>query len=176
MLKIKNENGITFIILVVTIIVLMILLSVSVDFGINSLDSTRDKKLQAELEIVQQICISEYTKAKQLGFLEDTTTVPANFIGTKVEVSNLPELSDGWVLNSEPTEAYKNYFRLTPEDLEQLNILNSEYTYIVNYYTGEVYNETKENSSEDVPLYIKSVNTHQRDDTADSTSFVDDSF
>ena len=156
MLKIKNEKGITLIVLAITIFVLMIILSISINFGTNSVEFTKDKKLKSELEMLQQACISEYTKAKELGYLEDANTKPANFVGTEVTVANLPVQSDGWVLNSEPIEVYKKYFRLTPKDLGLLNILNTEYTYIVNYYTGEVYNETVQVNSAGNALYISS--------------------
>lgn len=173
MLKMKNQCGITLISLAVTVIVLMIILNITVNSGKDSINSTRDRKMQAELEMIQQACISEYTKAKQLGYLENSTQVPANFVGTIIDVENLPEQSIGWFFDNNPEEAYKKYFELTPEDLEVLNILNSDYTYIVNYYTGEVYNETKENSSEQTPLYIKSVITNQENSSGDTTSFTD---
>lgn len=172
MLKIKNENGVTLVLLVVTIIVLLILAGISINMGLDSVDSTKDRKLQAELETVQQACITEYTKAKQLGYLENPEERPANFIGTEIPYSSLPTLSTGWALNSEPTEAYKKYFSLSKENLENLGIKNSGSEYIVNYYTGEVYNTTAQNSSENIPLYIKSVETHQTENNADTSSFV----
>lgn len=172
MLKIKNQSGITLTGLVVTIIVLMIILSISVNLGVDSISQTRDRKLQAELEMVQQACISEYTKAMQLGYLENTATKPANFVGTEVAISSLPSVTGAWTLTSEPTEKYKKYYRLTPEDLENLDILNSEHTYIVNYYTGEVYNETKKTTSEHVDLYIKSKSVTAIPDDADTQNFV----
>ena len=176
MLKMKNDNGVTLTALVVTIIVLMIILTISVDLGVSSINSTKDRKLQAELEMVQQACISEYTKAKQMGLLESAdiaTKQPANFIGKHIQVGSLPTLSTGWVLSTEPTVSYKWYFEVDPDKLEELDILDSEYTYIINYYTGEVYNVTKRESSEHVPLYIKSVTTHPEDSSGDTTSFVD---
>lgn len=172
MLKMKNQRGVTLTGLVVTIIVLMIITSISVNLGVDSISSTRDRKLQAELEMVQQACISEYTKAMQLGFLENATTKPANFIGTEVAVSSLPSVTGAWVLTTEPAEKYKSYYRLTPEDLEKLDILNSEHTYIVNYYTGEVYNETKKNTSENVPLYIKAKAVTAIPDDSDTQNYV----
>lgn len=173
MLRIKNEKGITLMILVITIIVLLILASISINLGDDSIDSTKDRKLQAELEIVQQACVTEYTKAKKLGYLDNTTETPANFIGEQVNVSEIQTIYDNWVLSEEPTEYYKKYYRLEPENLKLLGLENSKSTYIVNYYTGEVFNETKK-TSEDLPLYIKSVTTHKTEDSIDNTSFVDE--
>ncbi len=50
----------------------------------------------------------------------------------------------------------ESYYRLTPTDLEKLKIESDDdtkYTYIVNYSTGEVYNETKQKTSLGKTLY-----------------------
>lgn len=181
MQKIKNEKGITLAALVVTIIVLMIILSISIGTGMSSVKNTKDRKFQAELQVVQQACISEYTKAKQLGYLVDNSTIPLNFVGTPIDVlTEYPNVS--WVLNNADTAiGYKKYFSLDSKDLEFLSIRKtellgiqkSEYEFIVNYYTGEVYNKTIRETSKHIPLYIKSVETHQTDNNNDNTSFVD---
>ena len=202
MQKMRNERGITLIALVITIIVLMILFSITKDLGLDSIDSTNDRKLKAELQIVQQACITEYTKAKMLGYIKDssdsnvneenneenseneeenensdsTSNIPINFVGTEVKVEALPVLSSdiSWVFSSNPPdEDYKKYFLLDEDDLELLGIDDSASTYIVNYYTGEVYNETVKVTSNGEPLYIKSVQIHQTDNNNDNTSFVD---
>ena len=166
MQKMKNQKGITLTALIITIIVFMIILSITVNIATNSIDYTKDRKMQAELEMIQQACISEYTKAKKLGYLENSTEVPANFVGKEIPVENLPVQSYGWFFNNNPEEAYKKYFELTPEDLEVLNISDSNNTYIVNYYTGEVY-------SEGISLYRKPANTHHEESSEDTTSFTD---
>ena len=176
MLKINNENGITLIALVVTIMVLMILTTITVQLGDESITSARDRKLQAELELVQQACISEYTKAKQLNYLDDSNMdiPPANFVGNML--SGLPSTSyTGWLLTNVILEpAYKHYFELTPQNLEELGILNAEDMYIINYYTGEVYNKTKTKTSTGADLYIKSVEEHEGETTSvDDTTFVE---
>ena len=179
MQKMKNSKGVTLIVLVITIIVLLIIAGISINLGIDSLDDSVDKKLKSELILVQQACIVEYTKAKQLGYLENITVKPDNFIGTEISISDLPDFennSDEWLLEEEPSEKYKEYFELDPEDLDKLGILDSEYTYIVNYYTGEVYNKTIKVSSEGENLYIKSTATHQTNENEDDTNFVVDNW
>ncbi len=184
MLKMKNENGITLVVLVVTIIVMLIIAGISINMGTDSVNSTRDRKYQGELEVIQQACITEYTRAKKLGYLvEDSETVnpPANFVGTMLTYSDISGIdfgktvsSDGrscFLLNgnqaiiegNENYRAYKNYFRVDSKQLEQLGVLDAEDTYIINYYTGEVYNETKKVSSEGYPLYIISVDINEYD-------------
>ena len=182
MLKIKKSSGITLVSLVVTIIVLMIILGITVNISLDSIEDTRKQKLEAELNIIQHACITEYTKAKKLGYMDnfkenlEDNNIPPNFVGEYIKVSDLNSNID-WVINSEleKSEAYKGYFRLTPDDLKLLTISDSEYTYIVNYYTGEVYNETKNDSS----LYIKSGVSHIEEESLNNNSdnlFVDDNF
>ena len=185
MLKMKNENGITLVVLVVTIIVMLIIAGISINMGTDSVNSTRDRKYQGELEVIQQACITEYTRAKDLGYLNDTKTVPANFIGTLIPESELEYLPNGnafllkenvEIKNSEDDNyvAYKNYFRVDPKQLEQLGVLDAEDTYIINYYTGEVYNETKKVSSEGYPLYVISVDSYDRENDKTTNSDFSD--
>lgn len=171
MQKIKNEKGVTLSGLVVTIIVLIIILGISLNLSLDSIDQTKDRQLQAELEIVQHAAVTEYTKANQLGYLE-SNEMPSNFVGTEVTVSNLPK-GISWVITTDPTEKYKAYYELQPEDLSKIDVVNSEYVFIVNYYTGEVYNKTEETTSEGVPLYIKATNESHNELEEDTTSFND---
>lgn len=50
----KSEKGITLAVLIITIIVMVILASVSISIGTNSLDSTRLKGFYTQLEIIQK--------------------------------------------------------------------------------------------------------------------------
>ena len=172
MQKIKNEKGITMAILVVTIIVLLVLLGATLDIGLNSLKETRSKRLELELEMVQQATISEYTKAKQLGYTSEPTVRPPNFVGTKVEVANLPK-NISWQISEEPAEEYKAYYELDPGELEKLEILNSEFTYIANYFTGEVYNKTRRATPMRELLYITATSNVHREKEPDNESFND---
>lgn len=169
MQKIKNEKGVTLVALVITVIVSIIIASIGINIGLDSVNSTKDRNLQAELEIVGQAAITEYTKAVELDYLNDTP-YPSNFVGTVVSVSALPIRPSGesWALSTEDATTYKSYFRLTPNDLQKLDIANSEHTYIVNYYTGEVFNETKQKASNGADLYIKMDKaTHETETTSD---------
>lgn len=171
MQKIKNEKGVTLVALVITVIVTIMIASIGVNIGLDSINSTKDRNLQAELEIVGQAAITEYTKAVELGYLNDTP-YPSNFVGTVVSASALPirPSGEGWALPTATEDAttYKSYFRLTPDDLQKLDIANSEHTYIINYYTGEVFNETKQKASNGADLYIKMDKaTHETKSTSD---------
>lgn len=175
MQKIKNENGITLVALVITIIVIAILAGISLNLGLDSINSTKDRQLKAELQIIEQAIMIEYTKAVQLDNIEEGV-VPNNFTGELISGVPSIALNNGntWFFADKPEQAvgYKSYFRLTPEHLVNLEIENSEYTYIVNYYTGEVYNETKQVTSTGEDLYIRVNTATITEKQSDTSSFI----
>ena len=59
-----NNKGVTLIILVVTIIVLMILATIAVNYGISSIREVQNNKIESELTIVQGAIIQQYTLLK----------------------------------------------------------------------------------------------------------------
>lgn len=184
MQKIKEEKGITLAILIVTIIVMLILVGVTMDMGFDAADSAKISQQKSELQMVGQATISEYTKALKLNYIPREETeeivedIPANFVGKEITNTGdnlLPNLPSGdWALNQFDAVGYKSYFRLTPEDLDKLNISNTTDTYIVNYYTGEVFNETKQMADDDTTvLYLRLNTSAATSKETDTSSFVD---
>lgn len=171
MQKIKNEKGITLVVLTITIIVLGILIGVSLNFGLDSVDETVDNRLEADLQVIQQATITEYTKAQQLGYTNSNDR-PINFVGTIVDTSTL-SADVSWKIISNPVQKYKAYYELTPDDLANLGILNCEDTYILNYYTGEVYNKTKQVNSKGEILYVYSTKATHTQKENDAYNFID---
>ena len=58
----KNNNGITLIALTVTIIVIIIIASVGTYSGMNSLREATERKQIAEVGVLQQAILENYTK------------------------------------------------------------------------------------------------------------------
>jgi len=160
----KNENGITLVSLIVTVIVLIMLAGISVGETYNSLKDVRDNDSLVELGIVRHAITEEYSKNIVLN--------TNNFVGEKIDnvskkidlpiKSNLSETSeeiDDFYTNAQ-IYSFENlddyYYRLSPANLENIGIEDSEETYIVNYKTGEVYNETKKTTSSSKLLYLPS--------------------
>lgn len=168
MQKIKNQNGITLLNLVITVTVLGVLATVSIGVGSNIVGKTTKNLLRAELSVVQQAIIAEYSKAEKLGYT-NLSEIPENFKGTKIDLTDLPTTITSWKITENPDEAYKAYYELSPKNLEELNIANSKYTYIVNYYTGEVYNKTMN----DANLYIYKAKIERKEQQEDNESFND---
>ena len=171
MSKAKKENGVTLVSLIITIIVMIIIASIPLNMSYKSIDESKDEKLNSELLIVGQAVINEYEKAVLLGYTINSA-IPSNYVGTKIAIEELPE-GISWEINEEPIQFYKSYYEILPEELKQIGIEKATDTYIVNYYTGEVYNETVKTSSSGNPLYIKSKNLQINDTNEDLDSFSD---
>ena len=76
MKSMKSQNGITMIVLAITIIVMMILIGVSLSFGLSSINDARGKNYKAEVNIVGQAVAEQYIKIVELGMEKLTTTNP----------------------------------------------------------------------------------------------------
>lgn len=203
MINYKNENGVTFIILVITIIVLLIIAGISVNLGLEGIDNTSDKQDLSTLYMVQQTVLEQYSLANSLNVSEkqDPSLVSAIYYGEKItdiDNINVEKLADAGVNSPFPTKKeYKiiiedpdatnedYYYRLKTAELKKLKIISpgdtedsdtteeTMDTYIVNYRTGEVYDETKQvTKTNNKILYVKS-KTIDKTINEDSTSFVD---
>ena len=137
----KNNKGITLIALTVMVIVIIIIASVTVYSGINSVKNSKDKKYEAELGTIQHAVLENYSKYLSTKDLpkEGTTNY---LVGTKILKAN--------DYDSNPSvEESECYYRLKEADLNKIGIVSTVEsdieadTYIVNYATGEVMNETQ---------------------------------
>ena len=151
MKKTKENNGVALVTLTVTIIVLLIISGIAVYSGTHNIDKTRDQLLLTELEQVKHFVgekYLDYMKVKSAKLL----------VGTKLNSSEIDLLQQnlGVTFISIPntySEDERAYYRLTPENLIKIGIENCENTYVVNYISGEVINETKLKTSTGQTLY-----------------------
>lgn len=155
--RVKQEKGITLIMLTIIIIALFILVGVSMNTGLYDISSTLDSRLEGELRIVQYAVLQQYAKYK--------TTLDASYlIGTdfnsqiqNFRSTNYNSLSLAHNIQNND-EKYKHYFKITKEQLVSLGVQDSQYSYVVNYYTGEVFNADVFVTSIGTPLYVKGKN------------------
>lgn len=196
MQKIKDQNGITIAGIVVMIIIMLILIGISFRIGLSSFNSAVDSRYATELQIVMQAVLHEYGVALQTQTIVDDGSTPDNFVGTRIERDELPELKDNsWTLSPAQAVGYKSYFALYPEDLRKLKIridkdsgveddnssneTNTEDEvkvplYYVNYYSGEIYDNWHKMDSEGKELYLKLNSADPKTkEPGDNTSFVD---
>lgn len=154
---IKNENGITLVSLVITIIILLILATISIDWGKTSLTQSEDNKLQAELEMVHHAVLETYTKHKtQAQVIKQD--LPGNIIADINNESGIP--------NDIKQNMTGIYYKLSEKDqFKKIGMKNVKDTYIVNYETGEVVNITSTKSDKTV-LYIAGVSNENDSEIA----------
>lgn len=190
----KKESGITLAALVITIIVIFILASISINYGVDTLNESKAKNLAAAVEMVEQAIAEQYIKATELNLLgikKSEGNQPSVFVGTIVNPNELPTISDSIEFQLKADLEAKNenditydesYYRLTPTDLEKLKIESNEdnqYTYIVNYSTGEVFNETEKQTSKGDILYYagktgnKSPEAEENEKGSDTVNFTE---
>ena len=152
----KNNKGITLIALTVMVIVIIIIASVTVYSGINSVKNSKDKKYEAELGTIQHAVLENYSKYLSTKDLPNEGTT--NYlVGTKITFADARAVANqiGVVLKANDYDSNPSvdesecYYRLKEADLNKIGIVSTVEsdieadTYIVNYATGEVMNETQ---------------------------------
>lgn len=147
-MNIRKNKGITLVILVITIVILLIISGISITGTITGKKETEESVHISELKIIQQAILERYTKAQLT-----KETLP----GTSVTISEVQSIINE--INNETEESInlkgKEYKRLNKTDLENLGVIGEEdNTYIVNYSTGEVINETVKTTNNGKALYI----------------------
>lgn len=160
-----NEKGITLMTLVITIIVLLIIAGVSLNFSKDSIKEARENTALTELNMVQHAILEKYTKAK---VMKDESILPsagvfndvASSLSSSSKYTSITDLVS--YINSKNTDEditlkdteYSNYVLLQQNELKQLGITKTEDEYVVNYQTGEVFNITQEVTKSGKALYI----------------------
>lgn len=150
-MNIRKEQGITLMVLVITIILLLIISGISITGTLRGHEETEEASEISELNMIQHAILERYTKAQLT-----KETLP----GTDIEKDQVQNTIDE--INSESNEQISlkgtEYKRLDTTDLSNLGIKKEEDTFIVNYKTGEVINETKKTTKSGKALYIYAKN------------------
>lgn len=139
-----NNKGITLISLVITIILMAIIAGVSIVGTSNYNKKAIEIKQMDELKMVQHSALERYTKSKLTG-----EVLP----GEQINKSDAEEIINNNNLNITLKGTENEYKRLNQSALEELGFSNTSDTYIVNYRTGEVLNETKLKTNSGKILY-----------------------
>lgn len=156
----NKEKGITLIALIVTIVVLIILAGITIAGGIQGIDKANDNKLISDLDKVHHAITERDTKYK-------LTKDESLLIGTVVKTNNIDVsgLSQAetivWKMVDfdDVEDPEREYYRVTGQDLVDLGLTSDPTTktvYVVNYYTGEAYNETQKTTEDGELLYVTS--------------------
>ncbi len=158
----KNNKGITLVAVVITIIVLTILAGItigSISDKKGTLKTTSDEMLLYELNEIQQAVLELNIKYKQTGaqsYFEGTkiTKEEADVYLQEIAVASGKTLTLKLSDAEDSTSDDKSYYLLIKKDLNHMGLANSQDEFVVNYYTGEVYNITTKVTFDERPLYV----------------------
>lgn len=173
----KRNRGITLMSLVVAVIVLMILSGVGIQASYSTINGSKNKKLSVELGIVRQAVAEQYMKAVAVNRIKVLKTGESQvefWVGErleKIDENDLPPeekvVQDSnyskFINNLEPYDSANEkyiyqedlYYKLTPEELTTIGVLDAKDSYIVNYKTKEVYNCSKKTNKSLQILYLQ---------------------
>lgn len=161
----KNNKGITLIALAVTIIVLIIIASVGTYSGIEALRDAKEEAQISELNMLKQPVVENYTKylmTKNDMYIRGTKVNYSDVQTIISEINNNANETVSLKVNdydiSGSTDITEYYYRLSESDLKEMGVTQAQDSYIINYKTGEVINETLKTTRTGVPLYTYSVN------------------
>ena len=154
---INSEKGITLLALVITIVVLIILASITVNIGKEGIKESKEDAMLSELAMVQNAILQRKTKADltQEDYPGETIATAGINLEEVIEEINDNRASGEEEISKKDSDNNHYYFLSTENGgLEALGITNSEDAYIVNYDTGEVINYTTKLTGTGKPLYI----------------------
>ena len=157
---INSEKGITLLALVITIVVLIILASITVNIGKEGIKESKEDAMLSELAMVQNAILQRKTKADltQEDYPGETMATAGINLEEVIEEINDNKASGEEEISKKDSDNNHYYFLSTENGgLEALGITNSEDAYIVNYETGEVINYTTKLTETGKPLYIYAV-------------------
>lgn len=154
---INHEKGITLLALVITIVVLIILASITINIGKDGIKESKENTMLSELGMVQNAILQRKTKVDLTNETypgETITEANINLEETIQEINDNRALGEEEISRKDSDDSH--YYFLSTENggLEELGITNSEDAYIVNYETGEVINYTTKLTGTGKPLYI----------------------
>lgn len=150
---IRNDKGITLAALVITIIVLLILASIAVYTGTDSIKDAKENILISEVEMVQHAALERYTQESIMNSNQYPGTPYSSMDDIKDELTELSsDQKLTQLLNNNSTPG--DYYLLTPTNLEELQITNTEDSYIINYKLGLAINITNQKTGSGEPAYV----------------------
>lgn len=160
----ENNKGITLIALAITIIVLLIIASVGTYSGVEALRDAKEEAQISELNMVKQPVVENYTKyltTKNNMYIRGTKLNYSDVQAIISEINNSANETVSLKVNDYDTSGSSDiteyYYRLSESELKEMGVTQAQDSYIVNYKTGEVINETLKATRTGVPLYTYSI-------------------
>ena len=195
----EKNSGVTLVILVITIIVLLIIVGITLNFGLSTIYEVTDDRTGTELAMVEQAIVQQYTllitqnqdgkiatEISRNVLLEDDVNRPKILLGTRIaDVSTLNSYGFAQYIvdyiNTADMTYEEYYYLINQNDLEELGVTyneteqeSQERSYIINYSTGEVFDIVNKtyHTTED-PIYIDGTDSNSKIDT-ETYNFTDE--
>ncbi len=142
----KNENGITMVSLVITILILLMLSTVTFNVGFQMFHMSNMQNFVGKMKVVQSKVdnlieekkdIEEYgfTKLSDLEMTDNETYKQFADMLANPEKYNI-DVTNSW--DSLLDVDKENYYYFEPDDLEKLGLKNQDVTVIINFETRNV--------------------------------------
>ena len=136
--KMKKEQGITLVSVVVMIVILAIIASLSIITSTRTVNEAKDLKKEENIVMIQAVVNRVGAKLETAGYL---TPADTKIYGKRLNDSIISELIGGAggsysMVNGENIE---DWYVLEQDDLEEMGVSYVNESYFVNYHTGEVY-------------------------------------
>ena len=125
----EEQNGITLITLVITIIVMIIITGVATYSGVESINSTKRMAFISELEMIQAKVNTIYEKRK-------TSIEQKNYYDNLG--SSINTLDEGMILEPLGGTSKEGFRYFSRDNLKQLDLANINQDVIINFDTREV--------------------------------------
>lgn len=134
-MKIKNENGITMIALVITIVLIIILATISIKIGSSVISETKLQTIRTNALLIQ-------TKVKTISEKHNFDSDSNPFIGVNITSQGQEEILEKvkTIMGLQEIKDEDYYYVLSKEDLNNMKLekVNIDDGYVVNYKTNEV--------------------------------------
>jgi len=141
-MNIRNENGVTLLVLVVTIIIMIIIAAISINYGLSPVHSTKDTVVESNLHMIQQKVLEEYSKKNLNGEAQKYLGKPLTFD----EVQAIKDSETIALLKGNNRTNYENmtpYYKLTADTLKSMGVeVQDDQEYLVDYENGEIWDIT----------------------------------
>ena len=167
----KNQKGITLLVLVVTIIILLIIAVITLRHGLVSVQSTQNSVIETNLKVVQQAVLQEFAKNNVAN--SGKNSEEQVYIGKRQSSEDLQKLLEDEPINLQNLGKDPSpYYIVNSTDLEQIGIeIAMGQEYLVDYETGEIWDVTNKVYDDGTYAYLSGTT----DENTDKEEYYGDS-
>lgn len=161
--KLKNQQGITLMALIITIIVLIIIAGIGIAESLNdngSVEQSQDAIAKAELSKIQQAVLENYVKYMQTKNIQYLRGEEMSYADAEEAIGQFNGATPKQQSYNTNEALETHYYKINRTHLTEMGLkkITNNDEYLINYATGEVYNLTQKNTIKGEALYIYGTN------------------